>query len=270
MISRPAIAAQRLGPSSRYELKYFASPATVEQLRLAITGRARPDHYASGRPGNRYSVNSLYFDSPDLTLYRATVGGHKARFKLRLRRYDESNTDSVYAEIKRRISDVIVKTRVPVAKAVADAVEQWTLGGRQPAVGELPDLAPFVQALSLLEARPALRVRYMREAYETTAWPAVRITFDFDIAYSIAQGWGHTAIWPRWYRLPVDGAVVEIKFTDVFPAWLTELVHALELRRQPIPKYALAVSDAGSLHAQRPGSGSVGLPFLSAMLPRIF
>ncbi len=270
MTSRPAIAAQRRGPSSRYELKYFAGPSTVERLRLEIAGRARPDPYASPRPDHRYPVDSLYFDSPDLTLYRATVGGHRARFKLRLRRYEESAASPVYAEIKRRVNDVIVKTRTPVPEAAARAIEEWTLGGPRPPLDGAGDVAAFIQALSLLEARPAVRVRYMREAYETLTAPSVRITFDFDVTYSVAHGWGHSAPSPKWHHLPVEGAVVEIKFNDVFPAWLSDLVHTLELRRRPIPKYALAVSDAGTHHARWLGTGSVGLPFLSATLPRIF
>ncbi|RMF24115.1 MAG: polyphosphate polymerase domain-containing protein [Deltaproteobacteria bacterium] len=267
MASQPLIGSLH-SRSSRYELKYFAGPATIERLRAEIAPWAQPDQYARHRTGHRYLVDSQYFDSPDLTLYRATVGGHKSRFKLRLRSYDDGS-DSVFAEIKRRVNDVIVKTRSRVSATVAEQIEEWTLGGPRPHLQSGGGLESFVQALSLLEARPAVRVRYQREAYETVTPPIVRVTFDFDLAYSISHGWGHAAIEPAWHHVPVEGAVVEIKFNDVFPAWLADLVHTLELRRQPIPKYALAVSDAGAHHARWLGSGSVGLPFLASTLPRI-
>ena len=75
--------------ASRYECKYQISPMVVSALREFIQPFMRPDPFAALREDNRYPICSLYLDSEDLVLYQQTVGGHKNRFKLRVRSYSD-------------------------------------------------------------------------------------------------------------------------------------------------------------------------------------
>ena len=59
--------------------------------------------------GNSYRICSLYIDSPQLFLYNQTVLGEKNRFKLRIRFYDDDPAHPAFLEIKRRVTDVILK-----------------------------------------------------------------------------------------------------------------------------------------------------------------
>ena len=42
----------------------------------------------------------------------------------------------------------------------------------------------------------------------------------------------------------MDGTVLEIKFTDVYPLWVRDLVASFELERRSISKYARAFCHA--------------------------
>ena len=86
-----------------------------------------------------------------------------------------------------------------------------------------------------------IKVRYKREAYESRGGDPVRLTLDTDVVHAttfereVRHGDG------RWMTTPVDGVILEIKFTERFPTWIADLVRAFGLRQQPVPKYTLSV-----------------------------
>jgi len=110
--------------SSRYECKYLIPPRFVPAIRQFITPFLRPDRYALGREGYRYTISSLYLDTPDLRLFHQTVKGEKNRFKLRIRTYSDAPNDPVFFEIKKRCDRVIRKRRAKVCRTEAMA-DDW-------------------------------------------------------------------------------------------------------------------------------------------------
>ncbi len=246
MLRSEASATPKTGPApSRYELKYFVSDRALAEFRRRIEHFVRPDAYARWRPGLCYDVTSLYLDTPDLALYRATLSGRKSRYKLRLRSYRDHDGSVVWAEMKKRIDDVIVKTRVAIPHEDAEAL--LTRGWKdrnQTLRPRAPHIAEFLQSTSVLDARPAVVVRYRREAYEYPGWPSLRITFDLALRYQVAAGSRRLHPGGPWHAIPTEASIVEIKFTDLFPSWLSVMVAELGMRRQSIPKYGLAVADA--------------------------
>ena len=50
--------------------------------------------------------------------------------------------------------------------------------------------------------------------------------------------------------VPVDGVVLELKFTERSPSWLTETVRALGLRRRSFSKYAHCVAALAPRHGR--------------------
>ena len=106
--------------SSRFEFKYLIDEARAKEVRQFVASYLEPDAYTVGKEGIGYSVHSLYLDSPDLLTCRATITGHKNRFKLRMRFYDDDPTSPVFLEIKRRVATVILKQRAAVRRSSVD------------------------------------------------------------------------------------------------------------------------------------------------------
>ena len=222
--------------ASRFECKYVISPLLVPAIREFVAPFARPDRFAAARSDRRYPICSLYLDSDDLLLYQQTVGGEKNRFKLRVRSYTDDETAPLFFEVKRKINNIVQKRRARVERTEAQAL----LDGRR---GASPDseLEYFASHLGLVSARPVIRVRYMREAYESTAGDPVRITLDSELMHVATFGADLRHDHGRWVATPVEGVILELKFTEVFPAWVRDMVQVFGLKQQPVPKYVLCV-----------------------------
>ena len=55
--------------------------------------------------------------------------------------------------------------------------------------------------------------------------------------------------------MPLGGTVLEIKFTNVYTAWVRDLIRRFELERRSLSKYSLAMESARD---ERPGSARLG------------
>jgi len=228
---------------SRYECKYLVSPTLVEDLRGFIDPFMVPDPHAYRSPEHRYPICSLYFDTLDLELYRQTTAGEKNRFKLRVRSYSDDPETPVFLEVKRRVNDVVLKRRAKLIRedavaVLADGTSGWPEGCSS---DPLADLDFFNGHLTVAAARPFLKVRYLREAYEATGGDPLRVTFDTDIEWLPTSAVDFQSGVTGWIPTPVPGVVLEIKFTDRYPAWVGEMIRAFGLRKQSVAKYVLSV-----------------------------
>jgi len=226
--------------ASRFECKYLVDQGTAATVRDMVRQYMRPDRYAADRRGHRYSISSLYLDSPGLDLFRATCEGQRNRYKLRVRTYSDEPSAKLFFEIKQRSNQVVLKSRCAVDRALASSV--LTGDG---STDDLPEsLARFRIRMLELSAQPVLRVRYLREAYESRTSEPVRLTFDHDIQYSVTRSPDCSLGGKCWCRTPLDGIVVEIKFTDTCPLWVSRLIDRLQMMRESIPKYVCSLDDA--------------------------
>jgi len=228
---------------SRYECKYLVSPEIADEIRRFLQPFMAPDTYARRHAGYRYPICSLYFDTLGLHLYRQTAAGEKNRFKLRVRSYSDDQQTPVFLEVKRRVNDVILKRRARLPRESARAMLEkgsspWVDGG---AGNLLVDLESFNWLVTAAAARPFLRVRYIREAYEALGGDPLRITLDTDIAWLPTSTADFNMGAEGWIPTPVPGTVLEIKFTDRYPAWVGEMIRAFSLQRQSVAKYVLSV-----------------------------
>ncbi len=232
---------------SRFEFKYLIPQAMADSVRRFIAPFAHLDQYAAQTPNGRYTISSLYLDSPDLQLHRGTVEGHKNRFKLRIRAYSDDPADPVFFEVKRRTSDAILKKRFRVNRIHAAEF----LAGRIPAAAE--KFEEFSHLVRQCDARPVIRIRYQREAHESRDADPVRITFDTDLTHVVTPDGDISQNGPGWSSTPLDGTILEIKFTDRFPSWVAEMVGHFELQRRSIPKYIMSLDHAMETGAYHPG-----------------
>lgn len=229
---------------SRYELKYLVSERLADQVREFARQYLAPDPYAriSAQGLPVYAIYSVYLDNVRQDLLNATVWGHKNRFKLRVRYYDEDLENPVYFEIKRRVNGAILKER---AKVRRDAAHRLLTGGiphrdelQNPhAADQYASLRRFVELQEKLNAKPTVIVAYDREAWLTPDGNSARLTFDrsvaggpYNKAFTVQAG-------SDWVMPEVGGTVLELKFTDRYPNWMRDMVQLFGLERCSMAKY---------------------------------
>jgi len=240
--------------ASRFEFKYIIDEECAKGIRDFVQGYLDPDEYADPQQRNSYRISSLYLDNSELFLYRQTVAGEKNRFKLRIRFYDDNPKGPAFLEIKRRVTDVILKERATVTReGVLRLLEgegpdqDWLMGSDKDARANTA-LVNFCDLGNRLGASPVIYVSYRREAYVSPNSNAIRVTFDRQLLGSrYEQG--------TYLTLPKDGAspdvgngdkvILELKFTDRFSEWMRELVQAFNLQRTSVPKYIHCIDTMG-------------------------
>jgi len=230
----------------RFEMKYIIDEIRAAGIVRYIRPFLQPDRYSKLQRGGMYPIVSLYLDAPDLQLCRESLTGVKNRFKLRIRSYTDEPEYPRFLEIKRRINQVIFKSRAQVT----DRDVPVLLAGRAlPPQGYTTDenaLNQFQCYVAAIGAGPMVLIRYLRQAFEGTTEDRVRVTFDRELCYKVTHepyvrlggsGWQHHAV-------TTGHTILEIKFTGCYPAWLTRLVRHFELEVTPMSKYATSITQA--------------------------
>jgi hypothetical protein len=239
----------------RREYKYLATEALVDRIRHAIRPFCALDPYAARALDNRYTIESLYLDTPDLALYRANDIELVERFKLRVRHYPDAATSPAFLELKARYHDTIVKSRAPI-ESVGSFGPDWGSIIKDPFVprrllGNAPAAERFVTHVHTVGARPTVLVRYTREAWASMVDDYARVTFDRGVAGCLVapDAWSFQAD-PRDFRACDDPTgvrddrslvIVELKFTAHVPRWMVSLVESLGLVRRAFSKYGRAL-----------------------------
>lgn len=228
--------------TQRFEMKYLVSEFTAQM----IIDYMLP-YMMSDPQGQFYPVTSLYLDNDQLAMFWSSEKGEKNRYKLRLRSYDDCPDSPIFAEVKRRLNQVILKTRVPV---VREKVPELLSGHgtdqsflSDPSTKMVDDLHYFRDLQARFGALPCTTVRYQREAYMSQDSSPLRITFDRDLSFLPSPEykesiWSPEGFWHDVHNVPV---VMEVKFTDTFPRWVTMMVQRFNLERTSLAKYVECV-----------------------------
>lgn len=238
--------------SPRCEFKYQIRDEQVPGLMASLEPYCAVDPFV-GPSGGRYTITSLYLDTPNRDLFWATELQKQNRMKLRVRTYGMQCEGPVFLEIKRRFGDAQVKSRVQVPRETwqwalepggLEKCRTWNLAPKKFAIVE--DFAAQVAGWNL---EPVACVRYDRDPLVGKLDPELRVTFDRAIR---CFGTHDAQLHPhdRDY-LPVDYAfnfeavdpllVLEIKFDMRFPIFLRDLVRRHDLRRDSFAKYCACV-----------------------------
>lgn len=250
----------------RYEYKYLVPEHQLPWLRDMLQTVCRRDRF-SGTDG-RYRVRSLYLDTDQLDLYQANGREQRDRFKARIRCYPGID-GPVFLEIKRRVGDVILKSRAPVSP------DAWLelVRGNPRALDALPantrrNAEQFLLRVQQHHLRPSLLVEYEREAYASEFDAYARVTFDRNILAQPKERLELNADGTRW-RSVDDAArtfagqpvsLLELKFERRPPAWMVGMVQRLELVRRSFSKYAHGVRGALDSPQLRTATEEAGAP----------
>jgi hypothetical protein len=246
-LRRPGVAAPGRNLLCRYELKYHICEAKAQAIEQFIKPYIHLDRYSKLQPDGAYPIVSLYLDSQDFRLCHESMTGKKNRFKLRIRSYDDDIGTPYFFEIKRRLNNIIIKSRVRVTYDNMAAI----LAGRSvpPAKYKADEetLRQFRLYMQYINARPAIRIRYMRKAYEDDSDNRVRVTFDRLLCHNAGSKPIVMFNGTGWQRHNLNNVILELKFTARYPAWLSRMVKYFDLRRESISKYATSVKHACSM-----------------------
>lgn len=224
---------------NRFELKYLLEVDRARRFLADLGGYCRMDPHSD--PERGYSVYSLYWDTPDLECFWEKVDGQKYRRKLRLRRYGDGA--SVFVEIKQRIDRTVQKRRARMDSEAA--AEMFSAAGVGPDAGH-GELDPVLQeALYLAHRRrlePKLAVLYRRLAYFGNYDSELRITLDTRVQYDAHALDIRKPFETGKYALEPKLGVLEIKFNERVPIWLTKLTAHHDLQIVRFSKYCAAAS----------------------------
>lgn len=238
-------------PIERREYKYLIDAPTKRAVRRALAPFCRLDRHAAEESQGRYTIESLYFDSRGLRLFRANRASLVDRIKLRVRHYPGAANGLAFLEVKRRINDVSSKTRAALPMSI------WAALLEDPSAAHLAALEPatraaterFVACQRGHGAQPVMLVRYEREAWVSEVDDYARVTFDERIrsqphhALSFAaegQGW-RAVDNPLMQGAAASLSVLELKFTTAVPRWMVQLVQGCGLARGSFSKYGTSI-----------------------------
>ena len=228
---------------NRFELKFIVHAFAAERFLEEIAPLLRRDPHAG--PGGFYPVLSLYYDSPDLRLFRAKVEGIKFRRKLRLRIYPGEDLSAVtrgMVEIKQRIDRTLQKRRFPLP---LEEAERLCAGEGVPAGLDALDRATASEVSYMVAAvrlRPTCVVAYQRRAFVGRRHdPGLRVTVDTNLtARCHALQVTLPALNHRF--VPTRYCILEVKFNDRIPRWLASRLRAHQLDLQRVSKYCAGVA----------------------------
>jgi hypothetical protein len=251
-------------PTGRYELKYVVEEDRARAIADYVKGYLRPSPHNDSGPIPGHPVISLYMDSPNYFLYRQVFEGHRNRFKLRIRFYDNDWKHPAVLEIKHRKGDVIAKDRAVITREGVRKflTEGWPNPSHWPDVGLLVKSKrqfdvyyEFWRLANLLRARGAFYISYVREVFESDEDEELRVTLDRHVHGTWYDGTGRLHVPPEGlppasntepYFIPRDGVILEMKYDERAPRWMYDLAKIFNLRRQSFCKYNACASAHGN------------------------
>ena len=160
---------------ARVETKYLLSAGQAEAMEEALRARGfRHSDFGSPR------VQSLYYDTADYALIRASLERPAYKEKLRLRAYGEPGAlTQSFVEIKKKYNGVVYKRRMSMPLKEAMNALNW---GRMPEkAGQVGREVQWM--MHRYDLRPAAVISYDRDAWFCPEQPGVRITFDRRLAF---------------------------------------------------------------------------------------
>ena len=211
----------------RTEKKYLLSAQQYRAFIAALEPFVKRDRYFES------DIMSLYYDTPDYRLIRASIEKPVFKEKIRLRSYGvPRSADDVFLEIKRKYKGVVYKRRsvMPLSRAAG-----FPETARDTQIEkELARCFVFYAGLA-----PRMLITYKRHAYTALSDPELRITFDSELLFRDYDLRLDKGIYGR-KLLPHGERIMEIKIAGAMPLWLAGLLDELKIYPDSYSKYGTA------------------------------
>ncbi len=217
----------------RYEQKYLLDSEQVLRFYRLAQDKMHPDAFGKS------TVCSVYFDTDDYRIIRASLEKPVYKEKLRLRCYGVPKTDdTVFLELKKKYKGVVYKRRIKMSLAnAADWMGGIPGAGRDSQIGR--EIEYFMNYYNPL---PKAFIAYEREAFYDNDDPNLRLTIDSGIRTRTNR------LWPG---LGCDGMpiiennkrLVEVKTAGAIPLWLCRFFEQNDIRPASFSKYGTCYTD---------------------------
>lgn len=188
-------------------------------------------------PGGRYLIHSLYFDDYKDTSIYTTNSGLSKRFKWRIRYYGEDLT-YIVLEKKEKLESRCHK------KSCKISVEEYNnilSGDTYDLIFDTDKKLVKELAIDMLihNYKPKVIIDYERLAYveEITN---VRITFDMKISASYELESFLNGDYQKFYILPSGVNVLEVKFDDILPSHIRNIVESYNFKQTSFQNIIMA------------------------------
>lgn len=217
----------------RNEWKYICSDWDLKLLESRLSGVLHKDKHAGG--DGSYSVRSLYFDDYANTCAKQNEAGLPERYKWRIRYYGGGTSKHIHLEFKRKHNGRGIKKSCKLSEEecrnlIAGEPEKvfWSTGEDL--------LKQFCIAIMNRRFEPKAIIDYDRCAFvEPTT--NIRITMDRNISASkdfdkFLSG--------DYIKIPIqdgDQHVLEVKFNDILPSYLQNIINTYERQQSSFSKY---------------------------------
>lgn len=215
----------------RVEQKYLISDRQIEYLKIRLQGYMEPDANMQGEP---YLIRSVYFDDMMNSCMHENEEGMDNREKFRIRTYN-NNQDLIKLELKSKKRGYTSKKSAILTKKEADSLLRGeSIFGTSEFLKT--KLSSEMQYRRLL---PVCIVEYERTAF-VEAMGNVRITFDRNIGSSseISCFWDDNM--PVTPVLNAGKHILEIKYDELIPDYIKEIIDEGNLSKTAFSKYYFA------------------------------
>ena len=214
----------------RHELKFMVSELTLEKLRYRLSAVMELD---KNQQAESYMIRSLYFDDYYDKCLNENESGTDDRYKYRIRMY-RGNANYINLEKKYKYRTMTKKVAQQVDETFVNKI--MAEGGTENSGSLTMELyADYLKS----GMRPKCIVEYDRCAFVEPVGN-VRVTFDMNLRGS--SDVNRFLDYSEDFTIPVLPAgthILEVKYDEVLPRHILQLVDTNELQRQSISKYAL-------------------------------
>jgi len=232
----------------RFEYKFFIDISQKNNLLSDLNYFMEKDKY-SLKTGH-YFVNSLYFDTFDFICYKEKAEGVSRRTKFRIRNYEPDinkiiNSKFFQVQLKKRVGEKYLKGNQSFQSfSMFDFLNynNFIENNCTSIISHFDTskesiLNDFILQVLQQRLKPVSLIRYDREAYIDRVFD-IRITLDQNILcsrYSADQEMFFCPI------ISSDLIVLEYKFNDLIPHWMTSIAKKYGIKKEKISKYEASI-----------------------------
>ena len=216
----------------RHEYKFLISPNAARLLKLRLPHIMGRDPHAG--PTGQYTIRSLYFDDPNFTAFRDKVDGVDNRTKYRIRCYDYN---ARLLKLERKEKKGHLTRKVSQTITVKDAMNLQRC---------LPGLCPdhpegLTKELHDKLLQPRILVDYDRTPFVCPSGNT-RITLDENLRTLPYHKNIFTSSHAMTPALDPDQVILEVKFDDYLPGYLSDVLADFPKAPMAISKFALCLN----------------------------
>ena len=220
----------------RHELKFKISNNAAEILKQKLSLILDKDKFAYYSDGS-YLIKSLYFDDLDSTSYYQKMDGVLYRKKYRIRMYNDDDR-FIRLEKKMKHNNYTAKEQMLISKDIYSKILNGKLNEIIDADGLLLEFINDSKTKGLI---PSIIVEYHRLAF-THPISEVRITFDSNVQSGLYNYDLFNTAYPRFDVLEPGYQVLEVKFNEILPLYIANILNDIPSVREAVSKFAICRS----------------------------